>query len=60
MTILIGFLIMSFVVSGLVIFACMLSARISQREDWVESYEDRQTESAIPQVSRQSYSLRNG
>lgn len=60
MAILIGFLIMSFVFSGLVIFACMLSGRISRREDWIESYEDYQKDPPVPQVARQSYSLRNG
>lgn len=60
MAILVGFLIISFIVSGFVIFACMLSSRISRYEAWSESYEDYQKGPKPPQIAPQPYSLRNG
>lgn len=44
----IGFFVVSFVVSSLVVFACMLSARISRHERWSESYEGYQQEQQVP------------
>jgi hypothetical protein len=56
MTLIIVFLAASFLTSLLVISACVLSARISQEENFVEQHESEME--AAPPVAPRSYSLK--
>lgn len=47
----------SVVASLLVVFACVLSARISRVENLSEAYDDEVENAPQPQVARRSYSL---